>query len=322
MGALLLVCGAVSALQHGQQAHQWPLGVAAKAAHGPSSPGNSRFVDPLIGTAGPDPNEYVPDAYAGLSPTPAPPFAAIRATPMTRRNYVSSEGYYFHDTAHLGVLLTRQPAVWMGDLAPLELAAGFGAVRVTPAERSLPFSHAAEDARVDRYSLRVDASSQAQGAAFNLTLAGAEHSAVLEYTFEQAGPQAEPPFVVVQATRPHWRGAVYLDPARREISGWNPERMDYKLGPHQAPNFRGFFVAQFDDEGACAAPWQSFGTAVTNATGTELHPGQLGRWNEEDLAAVSIPNRCCRQELTTAPVCHLPFKHDLRARESRHVAHL
>jgi hypothetical protein len=287
-----------------------------------SRQGNSRFVDPLIGTAGPNPDEYVPDAYAGLSPTPAPPFAAIRATPMTRRNFVSSEGYYFHDKTHQGVLLTRQPAVWMGDLAPLELAAGFGAVRVTPKERSLPFSHADEDARVERYSLRVDAGSQLDGAAFNLTLAGAEHSAVLEYAFEQTGPHAESRFVVVQATRPHWRGAVYIDPARQEISGWSPERMDYKLGPHQAPNFKGFFVAQFDKKGACAAEWQGFGTAVTNATGTELHVGELGRWNEEDLAAVSSTRARSERALIMASVRHVSFEHCLCAHPSRDVADL
>ena len=31
----------------------------------------------------------------------------------------------------------------------------------------------------------------------------------------------------------------------REITGYNPHRMDAHLGPHKLPNFKGYFVVQF-----------------------------------------------------------------------------
>lgn len=54
---------------------------------------------------------------------------------------------------------------------------------------------------------------------------------------------------------------------------------DYQLGPQQAPGFKGYFVARFDQD------FSSFGTAVGNSTGTTLHSDELARWNEEQLSA-------------------------------------
>lgn len=69
-------------------------------------------------------------------------------------------------------------------------------------------------------------------------------------------------------------GNVTIDTKKREISGWNPERQDYKLGPHRAPSFKGYFVARFDE------PFASIGTA----TGPTLHPTEPTR-ADEDLSA-------------------------------------
>lgn len=66
---------------------------------------------------------------------------------------------------------------------------------------------------------------------------------------------AESPHVFIQATRQNWTGHVNIDPSKREISGSNPQRQDYKLGPQRAPNFRGYFVSRFSE------PFESYGTA-------------------------------------------------------------
>lgn len=50
-------------------------------------------------------------------------------------------------------------------------------------------------------------------------------------------------------------GSISIDAAAREITGHNPERQDFIIGPSPAPSFAGYFVARFD------APFASFGVA-------------------------------------------------------------
>jgi putative alpha-1,2-mannosidase len=61
--------------------------------------------------------------------------------------------------------------------------------------------------------------------------------------------------VFLQATRQNWTGEVFISPERREISGSNPQRQDYKLGPSRGPKFRGYFVSRFSE------PFESYGVA-------------------------------------------------------------
>nr|OQO16520.1 hypothetical protein B0A51_18043 [Rachicladosporium sp. CCFEE 5018] len=63
------------------------------------------------------------------------------------------------------------------------------------------------------------------------------------------------PHVFIQATRQNWTGYVDIDPVNREVSGSNPQRQDYALGPHRAPNFSGYFVSRFSE------PFLSYGIA-------------------------------------------------------------
>jgi putative alpha-1,2-mannosidase len=54
-------------------------------------------------------------------------------------------------------------------------------------------------------------------------------------------------------------GSVAINPATCEISGSNPERQDFIIGPNPAERFSGYFVARFD------TPFIAFGT-VQNGT--------------------------------------------------------
>lgn len=65
-------------------------------------------------------------------------------------------------------------------------------------------------------------------------------------------------------TYPH--GDIAIDPARREITGRNPERQDFIIGPSTAPSFAGYFVARFDVPFASYGMAQN-GTVHENATG-------------------------------------------------------
>lgn len=95
-------------------------------------------------------------------------------------------------------------------------------------------------------------------------------------TFDFAADHDAQPWVVVQATRAGFVGSVSVDPARQEISGFDPERQDAHLGPPAAAGFRGYFVARFD------SPFSSFGTALGGA----LSDGSLTASGEEVAAYV------------------------------------
>lgn len=62
-------------------------------------------------------------------------------------------------------------------------------------------------------------------------------------------------------------GSISISPSTLEISGHNPERQDFIIGPNAAPSFAGYFVARFD---------QSFAAWGTATNGT-LHPGERSR---------------------------------------------
>ncbi|KAI9709440.1 MAG: hypothetical protein M1820_003200 [Bogoriella megaspora] len=67
------------------------------------------------------------------------------------------------------------------------------------------------------------------------------------------------PYVFVQATRANWTGHVQVDTATREISGSNPQRQDYALGPSRAPGFSGYFVSRFSE------PFSAYGISQGEA---------------------------------------------------------
>ena len=78
------------------------------------------------------------------------------------------------------------------------------------------------------------------------------HVGYLRLNFDNAGGT---PHVFVQATRQNWTGDIEINSANSEISGSNPQRQDYALGPLHAPGFKGYFVSRFSE------PFASFGVA-------------------------------------------------------------
>lgn len=66
-------------------------------------------VDPLIGTEG------VGSEYGGMMPYTGVPFGSFHMVPMTRLNRVGQLSFNSLDDTLIGFILTRQPAIWMGD---------------------------------------------------------------------------------------------------------------------------------------------------------------------------------------------------------------
>lgn len=67
------------------------------------------FVDPLIGTEGRTSQQ------GGMMPYVCVPFGSFHMVPMTRQNRVGQLSFNSSDKSLLGFVLTRQPAIWMGD---------------------------------------------------------------------------------------------------------------------------------------------------------------------------------------------------------------
>ncbi len=96
--------------------HVVPLSVAfALAASGAgrsercAAVDNLACVDPLIGTEGSG------SEYGGMMPYAGVPFGSFQMVPMTRLNRVGQLSFNQADDTLIGFILTRQPAIWMGD---------------------------------------------------------------------------------------------------------------------------------------------------------------------------------------------------------------
>ena len=66
-------------------------------------------VDPFIGSEG------LGSGYGGMQPCATVPFGSIHIVPMTRLNRIGMLSFNALDDTLIGFILTRQPAIWMGD---------------------------------------------------------------------------------------------------------------------------------------------------------------------------------------------------------------
>ena len=72
-------------------------------------------VDPLIGTEGEG------TQYGGMMPYTGVPFGSFQLVPMTRLNGIGRLSFNQADVMLQGFILTRQPAIWMGDWGAVRL---------------------------------------------------------------------------------------------------------------------------------------------------------------------------------------------------------
>lgn len=247
-----------------------PIGATdLEAAAQPASPrrSNVAHVDPFIGTAGTSDTEY-----GGMIPSAAPPFAMTRWSPMTRNNYVSRLPYRLNDPKMTGFIGTHQPAIWMGDSGYVVGMPGVGTVKTAEGDRGLPYSHADETASPDKYTVNMH---PVPGQTLKAELTATSRVGFLRLTY----PRGAATNFVMQATRPGIVGKVHIDPARREITGYNPDRQDSKLGPFKASGFKGYFVARFD------TAFKSYGTA----TGATQRDGRADSTDADVAGYVRFP---------------------------------
>lgn len=96
-----------------------------------------------------------------MIPSTGPPFPSVRWVAVTDRNYVSVLPYNASHAAGAGVAGfqgTRQPAIWMGESAPVTVVPGFASgsnVKVGFEERKLVRGRAGEMASPAYYKVEL-----------------------------------------------------------------------------------------------------------------------------------------------------------------------
>jgi len=207
------------------------------------------WVNPYIGTAG------AGSDYGGTMPLVTTPFGMTNWTPQTRQNRISVTSYHYDDTTISGFIGTHQPAIWMGDFGYVTIVPEVDDIKTTPEARELKFSRDDEYATPYYYSVVMDAG---QSRNLQAEITATDHCGYLRFTF----PAETHASVLVEATRRNVAGFIDVNADRKEITGFNPDRMDAHLGPFALPNFKGYFVVQFRDF------WSESGTYE----GSDLHP--------------------------------------------------
>jgi len=190
------------------------------------------WVNPYIGTDGPGSD------YGGTMPLVTTPFGMTNWTAQTRQNKISVSSYNYGDTTISGFIGTHQPAIWMGDFGYVTIVPELDDIKTDPEARKLSFSHADEKTTPYYYSVLMKAEKSRE---IRAEITATDHCGYLRFTF----PQNSRASIVVEATRPKITGLAQVSSDKREITGFNPDRMDAHLGPFALPNFKGYFVVQF-----------------------------------------------------------------------------
>ncbi|EIN04267.1 hypothetical protein PUNSTDRAFT_76494 [Punctularia strigosozonata HHB-11173 SS5] len=223
----------------------------------------------LIGNGGDSPN-----GSGGMIPSTAPPFAMTRWVAQTRQNYVSMTPYNYTDGTIHGFQGTHQPAIWMGESGQVVVVPGLGDVKSSFEDRGMAFRHEDEVITAHYYSVDLKADEGNVRAEMTAT----SRVGHLKFTFDSTSP----PYILIEATRAsiigsadpsnvtYPLGEVSIDPSSREITGYNPERQDFIIGPNTetAKGFKGYFCARFSEPFSAWGITQN-GTAREGATRDE-----------------------------------------------------
>lgn len=219
------------------------------------------YVNPLVGT------QKSAIGYGGTMPFVTLPFGMTNWTPQTRQNKISIVSYNYDDPTISGFIGTHQPAIWMGDYGYVTVIPQVGELRIAPEARKLRYSHSSETARPDYYGVSLDAGS---GQRIQAEMTATDRCAIFRFTF----PKTAPARVLIETSRPGIAGGASVDPVAREITGYNPHRMDAHLGPLALPNFKGYFVVQFEQPPTSMKTYGLDDHDSSRGAYAEFQPGQ------------------------------------------------
>jgi predicted alpha-1,2-mannosidase len=202
--------------------------VSSVSASAQSTTGDlSQYANPLNGTKG------LIFYYGRTTPFVGPPFAMTKWSACTQPGRIGRPIYHYNNSQITGFRATHKPAMWMGDYGHVTLMPAVGEMTPELLRQKLSYSHKHEVSRPEYYSLDVSQ----KNAKMKVEMTATSRSGILQFTF----PKGQPSNVIIE----DFHGWIKIDTANREITGWNTERESEALGP-PLPNFKGYFVIQFD----------------------------------------------------------------------------
>lgn len=122
-----------------------------------------------------------------------------------------------------------------------------------------------------------------------VAMTASSHVGHLRFEFPQSQHYTtHEPYVFIQATRQNWTGSIFINPESQEVSGSNPQRQDYALGPYRAPGFNGYFVSRFSHAFASYGIAHGASLEANMTEGTGEH---LGAWVRFDSSCNKVEIR-------------------------------
>ncbi|KAF8810757.1 hypothetical protein BYT27DRAFT_7336529 [Phlegmacium glaucopus] len=202
------------------------------------------FVNLLIGNGGDTPN-----GSGGMIPSTAPPFGMTRWVAQTQVSYVSATPFNWTLNKVMGAVGTHQPAIWMGESAPISVSAGVGEDVVVDFEkRGLDVLRGDDGQKIEvvsvgYYNVLLD---DGYGGSIMIEQTATSRVAHLRFTFNSTLS----PYILFEIA---------------QVCGSTSERHDNIITPISiapfAERFKGYFCARFDQD----TPEASYGI-IQNGT--------------------------------------------------------
>lgn len=225
-----------------------------------------QYVNPLMGS----------DSTFALSngntyPAVATPWAMNFWTPMTAP-MGDGWAYKYDDNKIRGIKQTHQPSPWLNDYGAFSFMAVTGELAFEEEARASWFSHKAEEAKPDYYSVYL--------ADYDVTaeVTPTERAAQFRFTF----PDTNNAYILLDAFE---KGSmVKILPEQRKIIGY--ARNNHGGVPD---NFHNYFVAEFDKDFTFAQTWHDNWTLQPDALQSEGdHVGAIIGFNTERGEQVTV----------------------------------
>ncbi|KDR71062.1 hypothetical protein GALMADRAFT_281953 [Galerina marginata CBS 339.88] len=217
----------------------------------PPSPGLD-LVNLLIGNGGDTPN-----GSGGNIPSTAPPFGMTRWVAQTQTHYVSATPYNWTLDKVMGVVGTRQPAIWMGESAPISVSAGVGRnVVVDFDQRGLEVLRGTDGQKKEvvssgYYNVELD---DGHGGSIIIEQTATSRVAHLRFTFKSTLS----PYILFEVARP---SVITSTASNITFPSGSVSILD------DLEHFKGYFCARFNE----GSPKPTYGV-IQNGTKSSLSP--------------------------------------------------
>ena len=219
------------------------------------------YTNPLIGTKG-------VWFYGRTTPFVTPPFGMTHWTATTRKDGIGKPNYNYYDLHIIGFRASHKPAMWMGDYGYVTLKPTTGAVNKKSLKQKAIYTHPREVSKPYYYKVAM---TEPNLHVIHTEITSTERCGILKFSF---GKNQTPNVLIEASQMPDFNGWIKIDTARHRVIGWNSDRHSSNLGP-PLPNFKGYFIIQFDKEFASWGTWEN---EVLKKDSTSQMANACGAW--------------------------------------------